>query len=398
MGDNGNGEDKNESGTKNGERNHDNDNNKKSTTSTEEKSLFWTFLRFVFGGLFGMHHFYLNRDFQAVIWTATFGGFGIGLLYDFFFLTRYVEIANEMAASKKLFNFKRGLGTFLFRIIGQVWFGAIVRNTVLNAVPLDEEVGIPFAKLLGGVLGALACAYCVIQLGNQSYFSGTSYVAIGMALLAEAIIYASNCIGSNDDQIELTSCNGDYSFAWRVALVTTVSFYIDRYFKLSNKYFNVKTDIYTPPKPYCQRCCSYTWLVVLYGVLLGSLILFNVSTIDDNNEKTTLYRELKKIFHSEEWATFMNQCEDVFKYCNEHRDECMEKLVNFFEPESSKMERSLFVLGLDTSATASQVKANHRKLLAKYHPDRCVENDCEANFMAVEDAFQFIIARMGDRN
>eukprot|EP00055_Hartaetosiga_balthica_P002886 m.5665 g.5665 ORF g.5665 m.5665 type:complete len:170 (-) comp2446_c0_seq2:809-1318(-) len=105
MGDNGNGEDKNESGTKNGERNHDNDNNKKSTTSTEEKSLFWTFLRFVFGGLFGMHHFYLNRDFQAVIWTATFGGFGIGLLYDFFFLTRYVEIANEMAASKKLFNF-----------------------------------------------------------------------------------------------------------------------------------------------------------------------------------------------------------------------------------------------------------------------------------------------------
>jgi len=49
------------------------------------------------GGIFGLHHLYLGRTQHALLWLTTFGGFGIGLLYEFVFkLNQYVrEINND---------------------------------------------------------------------------------------------------------------------------------------------------------------------------------------------------------------------------------------------------------------------------------------------------------------
>lgn len=49
----------------------------------------------LFGGLFGIHHLYLGRTQQALLWFTTFGGFGIGILYELFFsIGKYVREAN----------------------------------------------------------------------------------------------------------------------------------------------------------------------------------------------------------------------------------------------------------------------------------------------------------------
>jgi len=49
------------------------------------------------GGVFGLHHLYLGRTQHALLWLTTFGGFGIGLLYELLFkLNQYVrEINND---------------------------------------------------------------------------------------------------------------------------------------------------------------------------------------------------------------------------------------------------------------------------------------------------------------
>lgn len=53
---------------------------------------FW----WLFGGLFGAHHFYLGRDDHGIIWLLSFGGyFGIGWIRDLFKIPTYVADAND---------------------------------------------------------------------------------------------------------------------------------------------------------------------------------------------------------------------------------------------------------------------------------------------------------------
>lgn len=50
----------------------------------------------IVGGLVGLHHLYLRRTQHALLWFTTFGGFGVGLLYELLFSIRnYVREAND---------------------------------------------------------------------------------------------------------------------------------------------------------------------------------------------------------------------------------------------------------------------------------------------------------------
>lgn len=62
----------------------------------EKKSLTTTYVLWLFGGFFGLHHFYLGRDEQAFLWWASLGGyFGFGWLRDLFVIPRYVAEVNQ---------------------------------------------------------------------------------------------------------------------------------------------------------------------------------------------------------------------------------------------------------------------------------------------------------------
>lgn len=63
------------------------------TKSGKSKAL--TYLLWLVGGVCGLHHFYLGRDLQGVLWWCTFGGyFGFGWLRDVFYIGEYVADAN----------------------------------------------------------------------------------------------------------------------------------------------------------------------------------------------------------------------------------------------------------------------------------------------------------------
>ena len=61
-----------------------------------KKSVFLTYLLWLVGGIFGLHHIYLERDAQAFIWWCTLGGYiGCGWLRDIFHIPEYVAEANN---------------------------------------------------------------------------------------------------------------------------------------------------------------------------------------------------------------------------------------------------------------------------------------------------------------
>ena len=53
------------------------------------------YLCWFFGGLFGLHHFYLGRDKHAFVWYISLGGFGMGWFRDLWRLPEYVFEANR---------------------------------------------------------------------------------------------------------------------------------------------------------------------------------------------------------------------------------------------------------------------------------------------------------------
>lgn len=60
------------------------------------KSIFIAYILWLFGGILGLHHFYLGRDRHAFTWFATLGGvFGLGWLREFARLGEYVQQANQ---------------------------------------------------------------------------------------------------------------------------------------------------------------------------------------------------------------------------------------------------------------------------------------------------------------
>ena len=48
-----------------------------------------------FGGLGGLHHFYLGRDLHSFVWWSSLGGLGLGWFRDLWRLPEYVFESNQ---------------------------------------------------------------------------------------------------------------------------------------------------------------------------------------------------------------------------------------------------------------------------------------------------------------
>eukprot|EP00659_Diplonema_papillatum_P001750 gene1750-2657_t len=79
------------------------------------KSVLVAYLCWLVGGWFGLHHWYLERNSQAILWTCSAGGFGIGCFLDFFYIPTYVQEYNEgIGLPKRVFSFGIMMGYYAF--------------------------------------------------------------------------------------------------------------------------------------------------------------------------------------------------------------------------------------------------------------------------------------------
>ena len=64
-------------------------------TGLYDYSVGWLLL--AFGGIFGLHRFYLGKIGTGILFLLTLGLFGLGLLYDFFTLNDQIDIENRLS-------------------------------------------------------------------------------------------------------------------------------------------------------------------------------------------------------------------------------------------------------------------------------------------------------------
>lgn len=64
------------------------------TTGLYDYTVGWLLL--AFGGVFGLHRFYLGKIATGLIFLITFGLFGLGLLYDLFTFNEQIDIENRL--------------------------------------------------------------------------------------------------------------------------------------------------------------------------------------------------------------------------------------------------------------------------------------------------------------
>lgn len=117
-----------------------------------QKSVFITYVLWLFGGVFGLHHLYLGNDLQAFVWWTTLGGyFGIGWIGELFKIPEMVRDANDdpefiekfvhalRTTPKPSFSTSR----FLFAVmVGYLW-----AQLFLLAIPQDKFGGIDWSYL-----------------------------------------------------------------------------------------------------------------------------------------------------------------------------------------------------------------------------------------------------------
>ena len=103
-----------------------------------KKSLKVAYFLWFFGGFFGLHHFYLERDIQGFLWLCFPGGyFGLGWIRDLWRLPDYVDEANnephmhtkKNTLDKPKFSWPRFIGQ---NLVGNS-FGILMLTTLIKA-------------------------------------------------------------------------------------------------------------------------------------------------------------------------------------------------------------------------------------------------------------------------
>lgn len=105
-------------------------------------SLLKTYLFWLFGGFFGLHHFYLGRDKHAFITISLFGGyFGCGVLRDLWRLPEYIRDANNDKnyldwLHEQMRLYKRPPCSFV-RQSASLFVGSVYAHLASHAVPAE---------------------------------------------------------------------------------------------------------------------------------------------------------------------------------------------------------------------------------------------------------------------
>jgi DnaJ like chaperone protein len=132
---------------------------------------------------------------------------------------------------------------------------------------------------------------------------------------------------------------------------------------------SVNTHIDTGTEPYTRMACKELNLLTTYDSKLNIInFLLGVADADDYINA----KELRVIAR-------------IAGYLGINNNDFAELKLNF-----SGKNNPYFILGIEESASISQVKAAYRKMTLKYHPDKMKEKDGGVKFRQIQKAFETI--------
>mmetsp|Transcript_4764 Transcript_4764/g.10837 ORF Transcript_4764/g.10837 Transcript_4764/m.10837 type:complete len:375 (-) Transcript_4764:733-1857(-) len=270
------------------------------STSSSSVNLLTAYILWCLGGVFGLHHAYLNRPYQGLGWYATAGLFGWGLLRDLYRMPYYVSLArssddrnSDVAAKVRAATVQARNGVprvSLVRIMLMGLFGTYFGwvASCLVALPQAEEEG--GARLLWwtdndavyGLLRALGTAAGVWLVGNMGEETIMTRGGIDISSSAEFARLAVCCLAS-------------FAILDRPVLGGI-------YYAVSRRRYRLSMMCPTT-SPVTRRLGRHLLSCAVFTALLA-VATYNHGSIVVNDQKVYFHDALRNAVNSEFWHAF----------------------------------------------------------------------------------------------
>nr|XP_033330871.1 dnaJ homolog subfamily C member 22 [Megalopta genalis] len=339
----------------------------------KRKSVFWTYVLWAFGGLFGAHHVYLERDKQAFVYFSTLGGYvGFGWLRDIYMIPWYVADANE--DPRFLEDFKQKVRTNRKPPFSTVRFAAETGVAYLwagiyrSAIPEDEVYGINFRHLL--LLTPFVIAFGVWIVGNIGRERGSIWFALGAAYLFYPTL---SYIG--DDTM------------WLFLMTVASAWSFDTF----SKEWRLKPR---KKKGLVRRLFYLTLAAAFYISLLVSYFYFNAVVTDSEGEEIKLSEAIRHFLTSPIWLDLKASLEATWNQAvHQGFWATWAQLIDLTDPRGEI--NAYKVLGLSQTATQKEVTARWRALSRDNHPDKIKgseqeRREAQEKFMEIQQAYDIL--------
>lgn len=328
------------------------------------KSLLKTYALWSFGGPFGLHHIYLGRDSHALLWMLTFGGFGMGWMWEFWRIPGFVAQANRKSAPQsKLQNVVPGMS--VTRLFGQmvvgIYFG-IVAVICLSSLGSFYFIALPLAVGLG--------VYLVASLGDQTSDLWKTMVA---AFLTSPIFY-----GRIIAMLPITivaSATAQQCRRYKRPRTGTEENISLRLYRLGLAYLAFTTPL--AYSAFYNTTVTINYIAESIGAILDWLSVFPTLSALLEGVLLLPYHCWMLITGGRGFgAGYFREWENIYQF------------VHSFQQE--KQEMAYKVLGLDGTANPEDIHHSYRELVKLWHPDhnRHRVQEAEQRFIEIQEAYE----------
>jgi DnaJ family protein C protein 22 len=343
------------------------------------KSLLLTYILWLFGGWFGLHHLYLNRDRHAFTSLITFGlYFGIGWFRELWRIPEYVRDANEeeeymIELNKQMRSPGQSSPPVSWaRSCGSIIVADVLGYLVIAAIPdqIDDILpGYYIKPLIAALLCPAACAIGVHLIGNIGrHTGGMRYPLIAAYLTAPAYIFL------NINSVFWSSIAANYAFG--------------AYERRWRKRYDNKWSIF-------KRMFVLLLCLCLYASLWGSWFVFNCKIETQNGtappETIKCTEAAKNFVNSPLWKDFAVVVKDLYTYVTHYGIAGVwQEFIQSLDPSGEA--NALSVLMLNSSATQEEITNQYRRMIRVWHPDRhhdpVMREQANEKFIMIQQAYE----------
>ncbi|XP_022903352.1 dnaJ homolog subfamily C member 22 [Onthophagus taurus] len=335
------------------------------------KSVFLAYLCWVFGGIFGLHLFYLRRDAQAFLTWSTLGGYGLGWLADITKIPRYVKEVNQDPALMKEMMRKirenKKPPFSISRFMSSLMISYLWGQLVMIAIPEDDFGGYNWQYLHWFIpLGASLGVWIVGNIGREK---GSPWYAIGGAYVGYLVRYI-----YFDESV------------WFSSMIVTSALAFDTFSKEWRK---------DPPKrkSFFKRVFVLTTCGILYLSLWSCYFYFNGKITDSNGDTVPVHEAFHHFFTSPWWTDLKQSLHDIYIYAQHHGwYEIYKQIIDLSDVNGE--QNAYKVLGLGPTASQSEITAKWRALSREFHPDKikdpAKQREAQEKFMEIQQAYEIL--------
>lgn len=337
-----------------------------------QKSMLIAYILWLFGGIFGAHHVYLHRDGHAFVWWCTLGGyFGLGWAYEIFKIPEYVRDCNEdpkfiQQFIEKLRMYRKPEFSTI-RFLGQIMMSYLFGQMWMISVPEDEFAGMSWRFLLWAT--PFFAALGVWLVGNIGREKGVFWHCLAAAYLVYPLRYYVY----------------DETY-WFTAMIFVSALSFEQFSKQWRR---------EPPKRHgaVKRTVVLSTCVILYLAVWSSYFYFNGKITDSDGDEVPVHEAIRNFIKSPWWTDLKQTFVETWRFA-QHNGwyETWKQIVDSIDADGE--QNAYKVLGVDPTATQSEITSVWRKMSRENHPDKVkdekLQRAAQERFMEIQQAYETI--------